>query len=222
MNSVTTMKNESDEMNELVEYKDFLESIISSAGDIIYLLDNSGDITFINDTIKFYGWEPSELIGKSILEIVHPEDKHKAMYKINERRTGQRASKLLEVRLLTKQNGIVPLETKVSEFKHDKVFRINAEGIYKNGKVLEKNFYGTHGVARDISMRKKMDKLIQEAYSSLENEVDTKNSEIVDATSKLLKENSKRRQAEKELEKYRKRVKFLEKKCRDIKKMYNN
>jgi PAS domain S-box-containing protein len=207
---------------EITEYKDFLESIISSAADIIYLLDNSGNITFINDAIKFYGWQPEELIGKSIMEIVHPEDKQKAMFKINERRTGQRASKVFEVRLLTKGNNIVPLEAKISEFNHNKTFRINAEGIYKNGKVLEKNFYGTHGIARDISMRKKMDKLLQDAYSNLENEIDLKNIELVDSNSKLIKENSKRRQIEKELEKYRKRVKFLEKKCKEIKKTVGN
>lgn len=198
MAEVAEFKNES-ELEDLRKSKDFLESLISNAPDIIYLLDDFGNIRYINDSIKNYGWIPSELIGKNILEIVHPDDKQKALYKINERRTGVRATKVLEIRLLTKENQIIPFETKITNYASEAVFQIDAQGIYKEGNILEQNFFGTHGVARDISIRKKMDKLLQKAYKNLELEVEKKTAELVDANSKLLTESSQKRRVEKRL-----------------------
>ncbi len=184
---------------EVQKSKNFMESLISNAPDIIYLLDDDGNFRFISDAIKSYGWEPSELIGKNILEIVHPEDKQKAIHKVNERRTGQRSTKILEIRLLTKEKKIIPIETKITNYCQETIFQIDAEGIYREGKVLEKNFFGTHGVARDVSIRKKMDSVLQKAYKNLEAEIEKRTSELVEANSKLLKESSQKRQAEKNL-----------------------
>jgi PAS domain S-box-containing protein len=190
---------ETDELIQLQETKHFLETIVSNSPDIIYILDKDGNIKFINDTIKNYGYMPKLLIGKSILDIVHPDDKEKALYKINERRTGNRKTKTLEVRLVKKNNSVIPLETNLANFKCDSLFKINAEGVYKDGKAIAKNFYGTQGIARDITVRKNMDKILQEAYGNLEHEVEKRTNELVDMNSKLLKENALRRKTEKDL-----------------------
>jgi len=190
---------ETDELIQLQETKHFLESIVSNSPDIIYILDKDGKIKFINDTIKNYGYTPKSLIGKSILDIVHPDDREKALYKINERRTGKRKTKTLEIRLVKKNNSVIPLETNIANFKYDSLFKINAEGVYKDGKAIARNFYGTQGIARDITVRKNMDKILQEAYGNLEAEVEKRTNELVDMNSKLLKENALRRKTEKDL-----------------------
>lgn len=190
---------DTDELTQLQETKNFLESIVSNSPDIIYILDKEGHIKFISDAIKNYGYNPKSLIGKSILDIVHPDDKEKALYKINERRTGSRRTKTLEIRLVKMNNSVVPLETNIANFKHDSLFKINAEGVYKNGKAQAINFYGTQGIARDITIRKNMDKILQEAYGNLENEVEKRTKELVDMNTKLLRENAIRRKTEKDL-----------------------
>ena len=190
---------DTDELTQLQETKHFLEAIVSNSPDIIYILDKEGKIKFINEAIKNYGYNPKSLIGKSILDIVHPEDKDKALYKINERRTGKRRTKTLEIRLVKKNNSVIPLETNIANFKYDSLFKINAEGVYKDGKAVSKNFYGTQGIARDITMRKNMDKILQEAYRNLETEVEKRTNELVDMNGKLLKENAIRRKTEKDL-----------------------
>lgn len=200
---------ETDELLLLHETKRFLETIIANSPDIIYILDKKGNIKFINDTIKNYGYNPKQLIGKSILDIVHPDDKEKALYKINERRTGNRKTKTLEIRLVKKNNSVIPLETNIANFKCDSLFRINAEGVYKNGKPTTENFYGTQGVARDITIRKNMDKILHEAYTNLEAEVEKRTKELVDMNSKLLKENAIRRKTEKNLVSNNERYRIL-------------
>ena len=76
-----------------------LDSIIKTIPDIVFRLDASGRITFLSPALSKYAGEPESLIGKPILDLVSPEDREKAIFRINERRTGFRATSDLELRL---------------------------------------------------------------------------------------------------------------------------
>ena len=103
-----------------------LNSILRNSPDIIYQLDPKGAITYVNDTVKEYGYSKEELIGKNILEFIHPDDREKAVHRINERRTGDRSTKSLEIRFLRKDFAYAHFEDKSKGFE---VLQINAEGI---------------------------------------------------------------------------------------------
>ncbi|MFC1553600.1 PAS domain S-box protein [candidate division KSB1 bacterium] len=139
-----------------------LDLMINSAPDIIYRLDQDGNIIFINSSIKEYGYTKEELVGKSILEIVHPDDKEKALYRINERRTGDRSTKEFELRLLRKNHNLFIVEDKSVGLKEEAVFLINAEGLYNAFDPEGSGFEGTLGVARDITERKKTEVILEE------------------------------------------------------------
>ena len=64
----------------------------------------------MSEAIRNYGYEPVELVGRSIFELIHPDDREKAVYRINERRTGERSTRLLELRLLTRNQTPVSFE----------------------------------------------------------------------------------------------------------------
>ena len=49
-----------------------LDAIVRTVPDIIYRLDAEGRITFISDAIGAYGYAPEELIGRPLLDLVHP------------------------------------------------------------------------------------------------------------------------------------------------------
>ena len=120
---------------------EFLNSILRSIPDIIYRLDSNGNITFISDSINQYGYSPDELLGTAVMDIVYPEDREDAVYRINERRTGDRGTKLHQLRLLPKsQSG--------DSFR---VFNISAEGLYSLETPRTDSFIGTQGIARDIT-----------------------------------------------------------------------
>ena len=140
-----------------------LNSIINSVPDIIYKLDDQGRIVFISDAIKKYGYTPEELIGTHILDLVHPENRDEAKYKVNERRAGERRTRSLEVRFLTKEQVEVPFEVKSSSIENEPVFTIASEGLYRSPKPEAQGFIGTQGVARDITERKQMEEILQEA-----------------------------------------------------------
>jgi two-component system, cell cycle sensor histidine kinase and response regulator CckA len=142
-----------------------LESIIQAVPDIIYRLDCSGKIAYVNNSVKQYGYNPDELIGKELLELVHPDDREKANYRLNERRTGERKTVSLEIRLFPKSN-----ENRIFEVYSDSleecdypVLRIDAEGVYEDVETTSKMFIGTQGIARDITERKQLEKASQES-----------------------------------------------------------
>jgi PAS domain S-box-containing protein len=138
----------------LLNSQEELHSIIRSTPDIIFRLDTVGRFTFVSDAIRRYGLAPEELLGRSILDFVHPEDVDAASNRIGQRQTG-RSTKRLAIRafgqtcLANKESG------RMSE--QEPVFLIDAEGLYVSGDGGIKVFVGTQGIARDITEQRQME-----------------------------------------------------------------
>ncbi|HGY55763.1 MAG TPA: PAS domain S-box protein [Caldithrix abyssi] len=131
----------------------YLNAILKNAPDIIYQLNPEGKITYINDTISGYGYRQSELIGQNIIDLVHPDDRDRAYYNIRERRSGERRTHSMEIRLLTKEQ-LRNLEknNKLSTNGNgSRFFLLEAEGLYAEESQKNRQFLGTQGIARDIT-----------------------------------------------------------------------
>jgi PAS domain S-box-containing protein len=131
-----------------------LNSIITTIPDIVFRLDTNGRIIFISLAITKYNKQPEELIGRHILDLVSPEDKTAADYRVNERRTGKRATFNLEIRLLlstaSKPNAV-----------EERYFSVSAEGIYSQPVPNANSFLGTQGIARDIDHNKHLENQLE-------------------------------------------------------------
>ena len=132
-----------------------LQSILNTIPDIVFRLDHCGNITFISPAISKYLKSTEPLLGRSIFELVAPEDLGKSQYRLNERRTGARATLDLEIRLL--------LTKGVSEQQETvRYFSLSAEGVYLPNSSGPNRFIGTQGIFRDITNRKRLEfRLIQ-------------------------------------------------------------
>lgn len=130
--------------------------MVNNSPDIIYLLDQNGRFSFFNKQVEvLLGFSRKELLGKHYSTLIHPEDMEKSRYVFNERRTGQRAARNVELRLLMKDKGSARGALRQSDVHVE----LNAIGVYKNCKESqEKVFLGTYGVVRDISQRKETEK----------------------------------------------------------------
>lgn len=142
---------------ELIISNKNLYSLIDTSPDIVYRLNPEGNITFISESIRDYGYEPDELAGKSILTLVHPDDRERARFRLNERRAGDRKTRLFEVRLLSKADYDVMVNIEEREVKLAQFFLISAEGIYITTSMEENSFVGTQGIARDITNRRNVE-----------------------------------------------------------------
>lgn len=138
--------------------------IVSNSPDIIYMIDQKGFFTFVNERVyDLLGYRPEDLIGEHFSALVFDDDLELAKNIFNERRTGERASHNVEFRLkcLDRETPHKPFES------NSIVIELTAMGVYLNAD-NSIPFLGTYGVARDISERKKAQELIHfQAYHDL-------------------------------------------------------
>lgn len=134
-----------------------LNSIVKTIPDIVFRLDPQGCITFISAAVSKYQKRADELIGKPVIDLVAPEQREAVMRQIKERRSGQRATTDMEVKLLLFSSS----EEDPSE--DGRFFSVSAEGIYSREAPDATGFLGTQGIARDIHRRKKLEQQLEQA-----------------------------------------------------------
>ena len=148
------------------ESEEQLAILIRTIPDIIYKVDVDGKFTFVSESIKQLGYSPKELVGRYFREFIHPDDfesvdrctvleKQKGIVAgntgppklFNERRTVERISRDLKLRLLLKK--------KDCNSKDCRYFNIHFSVGQWSKPVNEENkvFLGSVGIASDISSR---------------------------------------------------------------------
>jgi len=141
--------------------------MVDNSPDLIYILNLKGEFSFVNDSVtKLLGYDKSDLLGRHYSEFIADEDRMKAEYLFNERRRASRSSRMVELGLkCNSADPSKPFDVSVRPIE------LNSMGIYsvdiKDSKRVV-TYQGTYGVARDISSRKKAEKLITfQAYHDL-------------------------------------------------------
>lgn len=116
----------------LKESEEKYRTIVENAGEGICVDGEKEEIIFVNDAFaNFLGYKKEELIGKSVYDIVYPEDIQKLREESSKRRKGVKSKYTL--RLLAKDGSV-------------RTFLISAIPIYKNGK-----FIGSLSINLDIT-----------------------------------------------------------------------
>lgn len=132
--------------------------LVDNSPDIIYTLDEDGLFTFVNERVhQLLGFASDELIGKHYSVLVHDGDIELARYVFKERRIGERATRNVELRLKCR-NGTNEIHT----FENSLLtISFNSTGMYSpERKEGSREFFGTYGIARDITDRKRAEELI--------------------------------------------------------------
>ena len=128
--------------------------VVDASPDVIYMLDAQGRFAFVNERVEtLLGFPRDELVGLPYTALI-PEDQHEmARFAFTERRTGERATRDVEIDLLSRvlgstagDSGRAPVE-------------ISAMGIY-TGEGDARRRVGTWGIARDIAERKRAQETI--------------------------------------------------------------
>lgn len=138
--------------------------IVNTSPDIIYILDEDGHFTFINERIEsLLGFSKEEIVGKHYSFLVHHDDMEQAKYVFNERRIGTRAAKNIELRLKCKDDG------KSRHFANRTLpIELSAMGMYSGKGRKNADYTGTYGIARDVTERKIAEETINfQAYHDL-------------------------------------------------------
>jgi PAS domain S-box-containing protein len=156
------LEQEKDEIHKKLELsEERYRYLVENSPDIIYTLDSQSCFTFVSDSVeRILGVESKQLIGKHYEYIIHQDDLEKARWTFNERRTGDRATSWTEFRLKSFMGDEEEITCDVKNVR----IELKCTGMYESQlEGRNHNFIGTHGVARDISSRKRLEIQLQQA-----------------------------------------------------------
>ena len=143
--------------------------LIENASDLISIVNPDGILAYVSPAVShLLGFYPSELVGKDLSEIIHPDDR-------------QRIQDLFSGVLL-KQPGIsMPIETRL--LRQDGSF--SDFEMVGNNRLADEAVQGIIFVVREISERKRAENQIRALNAELEERVRERTVELEDANKEL-------------------------------------
>ena len=131
-----------------VEPEENVLMLLNSSEDFIFILDKEGNIVSINDTVlKALKYSEKELLRMNVLDLHPPEQRNEATSTVRELIKGKRKS--LTAPFVTKDNNHIYIEA------------ILTRGRWKNQDVFI-------GICRDITERKRIERLLKESDKNSE------------------------------------------------------
>ena len=135
---------------ELDRMETLYRGLVERSPDIIYVLDVQGKVLFINDTVEtLLGYSKKDLLGRELIDIVHPADRDRAYWPLRERRRADRATRSLRLRMITGAGAPRRYDLDFLYISLDSVGLADPRPALQNGLAAEG--LGTQGVARDIT-----------------------------------------------------------------------
>jgi PAS domain S-box-containing protein len=163
---------------ELEESEMRFRSLVETAPDIIYRIDENGYIVFINQSIRKLGYKPEELVGKHFSCLIAPNQVDSISRKkvlptisnttqvtqpklFDERRVGERRTTGLEIALKVNQSDAVMSGVMDSLENSYLDVEVSSAGMYQLSHNNQDVFIGSVGIIRDITDRKIAEKYLK-------------------------------------------------------------
>ncbi|MBF0217479.1 MAG: diguanylate cyclase [Candidatus Omnitrophica bacterium] len=160
-----------------LKFKQLMEHI----PDVLYELDREGRFTYISEGIRFMGYKAEDLEGKHFSVMIHPDDIERvdgyfvlprfkgketgdetAPKLFNERRSGDRMTKNLEVRIIPKN----------AQGSGEDCFyvEVHSAGVWDKAPNKDaKEYFGAVGIFRDITRRLRLEEHLKSTGKELMN-----------------------------------------------------
>lgn len=190
-----TTRKKSNKISSYQSPSDQYFKILEQLPDIVYIIDPKGRFQYLNPAVRIIGYEPEDLIGRHFWRIIHPEDRKRisrefvlpamkgkvtgdnnAPKLFDERRSGARQTRNLEIRLIPKTDfgKIHPPSRIIGSIIA--WGNISAAGRYdERRRKSANNFQGTIGVIRDITERKTAEAKLRDQEKRFHSLVDSIN-----------------------------------------------
>lgn len=139
--------------------------LVELTPDIIYRITEDGTIDYISSAVRQLGYDPAELKGSPMADLLHPEDRERFGHHLVERRIGKRRQTHLDVRLMHKNHGSQNYALNFT------FVQLSARGYWDvpDSEISrpDKQFLYTLGIAHDITLRKQAAQALEESRKKL-------------------------------------------------------
>ena len=151
--------------------------LVQAIPDIVYHLDSNGNFVFVNSSISTLEYQAQDLLGKHFSVIVHPDDlpfvsrdhvlrryREHALEPgttpklFDERRSGERRTRGLVVRLMTRPGSHSGASHKIGDVVSYGV--IEAMGHYEDADTGD-SFRGTVGIIHDVTLHRRSEEMMR-------------------------------------------------------------
>ncbi len=156
--------------NALRESEERYREIVEDTVDLIITVDQNGLIVFANYMAnRIFGLPQSDIIGMHISKCIHPDDKDYTRRYVDEAVAKHATKGTFENRQISHQTGEIRHLLWTSNFHYD------SDG----------NLTGVTSIARDITMRRKMEEALKKAHDDLGRRVKERTKELEKANEEL-------------------------------------
>jgi CRP-like cAMP-binding protein len=128
---------------ELKKSERLYRTIVETISEIVFILNEDRHIVFANSAFKYLGYEPEEIVGKSIVEIIKTEGAEFDLDELATKGVGPFASLGINIVMKTNPNSVLWEEFQTTELVFDSfgMWDVPDEFVYQDE--IEKNFLGT-------------------------------------------------------------------------------
>jgi diguanylate cyclase (GGDEF)-like protein/PAS domain S-box-containing protein len=157
----------------LFESEKSYRTIVETVSDVIFRLGPDRMIEFVNPAIRFFGFDPLELVGHSFEKFIDVStDDQDLISKIATREVGPMATCNLEVNFKFGRDSVLGEEAKPIPVLLDAfgLWDVSDEQVFKNN--VDKNFLGTLCIARNIMELKAVEEELRQTQNRLIEAVD--------------------------------------------------
>ncbi len=141
----------------LEQLHDRHSKLIESLTDVLYEVDSEGRFVYLSPNVaNMLGYSPEELVGTPYSTVIAPDQLDLALHRVDDRRTGTRASRNIQIELTPKSPPHQPHAVRIKA-------EISAKGLYNS----QRQYLGTVGLLRDISNQRDQEETIRRLEQQL-------------------------------------------------------
>ncbi len=125
----------------LAESEAKYRTILNHMKDVVYTYNTSGIVTYVSPSVKCFGYTCEEIVGKCILDFIHPDDKE-VVFKAYQDVVNEKINKTIQFRIIDKSGNFHHIEenSEIVCNDHDEI--ISVVGVMRDvtdRKIIEDN-----------------------------------------------------------------------------------
>ena len=184
----------------LVKNKEKFRALVETTSDWVWETDLNGVFIYASPKVMdLLGYEQGEVVGKLLFDFLPQYEKERAGVFLKDYNNSPRSFRGFEIDYFRKSGQSIAIEISGMPVVDD-----------------DENHIGWSGFNRDVTERKKTEKVLKKAFEELGNRVEERTSELIKAIGKLAREVEMRKQAEQALRESRERYRDLVETIHDV------